>query len=427
MKDSNTDIVITLYPAQENENSELKLKKSSKCRSSDTTPGNIGQYVITIQAPESIALTPYKARQLISQACEADTNQVIIKYMSPQKPITQASADVLAPPKEFAEQINRQQNKLRQLECEQQEIADILLHFLEHLNRTLFEAKNYQVHPQASGIHKKSVHLLNEAQQKVEKISQRQHIQPLDQTQTEVNTQSHNQIKSQLIANMSHEMRTPMNSILGFSHLILKRYGSTLPDTVKIYLEKVQDNSTLLLNLINDVLDLARLESGQVKLNLETLNLNLFLIDLVGQFKILKPHHKLHLRLPQTTIKIQTDAQKLRQILNNLMSNALKFTPPQGHIDVQLDKTSDHYFIHVKDTGIGIPAHKQHLVFERFAQIKNDEQQNHPGTGLGLAISQSLCNQLSYKLSLTSEPGKGSQFSIKIPLAISQKRKKLLK
>lgn len=312
--------------------------------------------------------------------------------------------------------VQEQQKKIKKLEAEQHHFTDLLSNvFTRLVMDPEFEPEIYQAAPQASTTHEESVDMLNYVQLDMKDILDSLQAQILVREQAEAEAQASNQVKSQFLANMSHEMRTPMNAILGFSHLILTRHKDTLSEPVKLYLERVQDNGAQLLALINDVLDLARIESHQVELQLEPLHLNRFLEELLGHFEALQRKQTLVLKLPETPVHIETDIQKLRQILNNLMSNALKFTPPHGRVSLHLEPTPHHYFIRVEDTGIGIPLHQQALIFERFTQVENPEQKRHRGTGLGLAISKSLCEQLGYQLQLVSEPEKGSCFSVKIP------------
>ncbi len=309
-----------------------------------------------------------------------------------------------------------QQKKIEQLESEQRHFTELLSNvFTRLVMDPEFEPEIYQPASQASAAHEDSVDMLNYVQLDMKDILDSLQAQILVREQAEAEAQASNQVKSQFLANMSHEMRTPMNAILGFSHLILKRHSEGLSEPVKMYLERVQDNGTQLLALINDVLDLARIESRQVDLHLEPVQLNGFLEELLGHFEALQRNQQLLLNLPEETIEIETDRQRLRQVLNNLMSNALKFTPPHGSVSLALEITPSAYFIRVQDTGIGIPLHQQALIFERFTQVENPEQKRHRGTGLGLAISKSLCEQMGYPLSLVSEPGKGSCFSIEIP------------
>lgn len=318
--------------------------------------------------------------------------------------------------KALKQYIQKQQKQIEHLESEQRHFNSLLSNvFTRLVMEPEFEPETYQPAPHASQAHEESVDMLNYVQLDMKDVLDTLQAQIIVREQAEAEAQASNQVKSQFLANMSHEMRTPMNAILGFSHLILKRHGASLSAPVKLYLERVQDNGTQLLALINDVLDLARIESHQVELQWEPLNLSVFLKELTGHFEALKKNCTLVLEIPAVSLKIQTDIQKLRQILNNLMSNALKFTPPQGTVTLTLEVTEKAVLIHVKDTGIGIPKDQQALVFERFTQVEHPEQKRHRGTGLGLAISKSLCEQLGYRLHLISESGQGSCFSIEIP------------
>ncbi|MEE8304700.1 MAG: ATP-binding protein, partial [Candidatus Tectomicrobia bacterium] len=226
-----------------------------------------------------------------------------------------------------------------------------------------------------------------------------------------------NQAKSAFLATMSHELRTPLNSIIGFSNQLLKKQQN-LQDRERTYLERVRDNGLHLLQLINDILDLSKVEAGHVELELSTVPLEALVQDIIGQFSrtSLNPQVQLDTELPAGLVPIKTDAVKLKQVLINLVGNALKFTE-QGRVTVRVataTETCCPASIEVCDTGIGIPADRLEVIFDAFQQADNSMSRQYGGTGLGLAISRSLCEVMGYRLEVSSEVGKGSTFQIRL-------------
>jgi PAS domain S-box-containing protein len=227
-------------------------------------------------------------------------------------------------------------------------------------------------------------------------------------------------LKTAFLQNMSHEIRTPMNAIMGFSDLLPDQFNdkSKLEQYSKIIHQRCSD----LLDLINDLLDIAKIESGQLPINMEECDLN----ELFGELTTFFKEYQARIGKNQIRFSLQalcnepenliaTDKLKLKQIFINLISNAFKFTKT-GIINggCKLDKNNNLIFF-VSDTGIGIPPDKQDFVFERFAQLHNGAIKNAGGTGLGLSIVKGLVGLLGGEISLVSEPGKGSTFSFRIP------------
>lgn len=250
-------------------------------------------------------------------------------------------------------------------------------------------------------------------------ILNQQEVQEREQDllQTQIELQQANHLKSNFLANMSHEIRTPMNGILGFSKLLTE---SDLPKEQAQYAEIVHEGSRQLLAVVNDVLDFSKIETGQVTvveeiLDVQKLNESLRLLfgksigdkGLVGTCILPAEHYKL---------RIKTDAQKVRQILTNLISNAIKFTE-EGHVKLHTTISEDEQFIRfsVQDSGIGIAACDQTTVFERFQRVKLAKGQIIEGTGLGLTISKNYAELMGGTLTLVSELGVGSTFTLSIP------------
>jgi PAS domain S-box-containing protein len=235
-------------------------------------------------------------------------------------------------------------------------------------------------------------------------------------------------LKTAFLANMSHEIRTPMNAIIGFSDLLA---DSGLPEgDKKNFIHIIQNNGNVLLNLIDDIIDMAKLEAGQLSINKRVLNVNTVLDDLYNYFielrnKMEKPH--VEIRFPQYRCKnfeLMTDALRFRQIISNLLNNALKFTE-SGFIELgykfELPASAPEgtpesaVTFYVKDTGVGIPEDKLLMVFDRFRQVYDSHSRIFGGTGLGLTISRNLTEMLGGKIWVESKPGHGTTFYVALP------------
>ena len=227
-----------------------------------------------------------------------------------------------------------------------------------------------------------------------------------------------NRAKSDFLARMSHELRTPLNSVIGFSNVLLKSKRSALNTQDREYVGRIASNGTHLLGLINDLLDLSKIEAGRGTLSVSSVDLGELVASTLAQFDNQTQGRDVELigHVPSGLLPLDTDAQRLRQVLINLVGNALKFTAHGSvSIHVRADAaTSRATRIDVIDTGIGIPLDRQEKIFEAFEQADVGTARRYGGTGLGLAISRALCQLMGYSLDLRSEPGAGSTFSIVI-------------
>ena len=222
--------------------------------------------------------------------------------------------------------------------------------------------------------------------------------------------------KSEFLANMSHELRTPLNSVIGFANLLLKNKGGNLRREDLAFAERVQANGRHLLGLINQILDLSKVEAGRVDLQIAPVDMGQMIESLVAEFagQLHGRDVRLLAEIPRPVAAVEADPEKLRQVLINLVGNALKFTE-KGTVTVRVcadPATRRTTRIDVVDTGIGIAGEKQALIFEAFRQADSTTARRFGGTGLGLTISQALCRLMGFRLAVQSEEGRGSTFSV---------------
>lgn len=223
-------------------------------------------------------------------------------------------------------------------------------------------------------------------------------------------------LKSQFLATMSHELRTPMNSIIGFSQIMLRRQGSLTVKQVDM-MDRILNNGKHLLTLIDEILDLSKIEAGRLDLKVEAFNLVTLITSTIEELRCLADEKQLTLQV-HTNIKNQNivnDSFRLRQILINLLSNAIKFTET-GTVDMEvIEVTPDQLVFTVKDTGIGISENDLKHIFEEFRQVDQSLTKKYPGTGLGLAITKSLVELMKGNISVESQLGQGSTFRLCLP------------
>jgi signal transduction histidine kinase len=228
-----------------------------------------------------------------------------------------------------------------------------------------------------------------------------------------------NRAKTQFLATMSHELRTPLNAIAGYAELLsLGLRGPTTPEQQED-LGRIMRSQRHLLSVINDILNFARLEAGHVEYRVS----NVPVTDLLGDLEsLIRPQLAAKqlefVCMPVVgTIVARADAEKVRQVLLNLLANAVKFTLPGGHVRVECEHDDAHVYIHVVDSGIGIPADRRSAIFEPFVQLHRTLAQPAEGTGLGLAISRDLARGMGGELTVESEPGHGSTFTLALERA----------
>jgi signal transduction histidine kinase len=229
-----------------------------------------------------------------------------------------------------------------------------------------------------------------------------------------------NRLKGDFLATVSHELRTPLNSILGFSEVVLSSHG--LNEKQTRWLTNIQTSGSQLLNLINDILDLAKIEAGKMQVRLVEFSTYDVCEGLLTMFRPLAEKKNIDLRgafAPGFPL-VRQDVVKFQQILSNLLSNAIKFTPEGGRVLLKAETDLAHIILTVSDTGVGIAAEEQEQVFEKFRQAGNPMTREHTGTGLGLSIVRELAKLLGGEVTLQSELGRGSTFTVRLPLQLSE-------
>jgi signal transduction histidine kinase len=227
-----------------------------------------------------------------------------------------------------------------------------------------------------------------------------------------------NRHKSEFLANMSHELRTPLNAIIGFSEVLGERYFGELTEKQDEYVKDIHGSGKHLLSLINDILDLSKIEAGRMELELSDFDLPAVLDNALTLVKERAQRHGIALgkRVDPALGSVRADERKVKQIMLNLLSNAVKFTPEGGRVSVAAKPNGTAIEISVTDTGIGIAPEDQEAVFEEFKQVGRDYTRKAEGTGLGLALTKRFVELHGGTIKLASAPGKGSTFTFTLPL-----------
>ena len=227
------------------------------------------------------------------------------------------------------------------------------------------------------------------------------------------------QHKSQFVSSMSHELRTPLNAIIGLTEMMVTNAARFGTEKAQEPLQRVNRAGTHLLGLINQVLDLSKIEAGKLELNPQTVQLAPLIEEVIGTARQLAEpnHNRLVVEVQENLGLLTVDPMRLRQILLNLLSNACKFTK-DGEVKLRVSKVGNgrHWVeLSVSDTGIGMTSEQQAKLFEEFSQADASTAQRFGGTGLGLAITRKLARMMGGDVTVTSEPGKGSGFTVRLP------------
>jgi two-component system, sensor histidine kinase and response regulator len=232
--------------------------------------------------------------------------------------------------------------------------------------------------------------------------------------------QSANRAKSDFLATMSHELRTPLTYIIGMSATLLRWSLGDLSERQRDYLNTIHTSGEHLLSVINDILEVSKIESGRTALEIREFSLTSLSRQSIDAFRADASKNSLDvvldLKLTPEQDNFQADPRRIRQILSNLLSNAIKFTPPEGKVTLRVRREQNVAVFQIQDTGIGIPETAQPLLFEKFQQLENVRQREYQGTGLGLALTKQLVELHGGSIKVISEVGVGSMFTVRIPL-----------
>lgn len=257
---------------------------------------------------------------------------------------------------------------------------------------------------------------------RAEKIIEKQHETNIELAQAKASAESENQQKSQFLGNISHELRTPLNAIIGFSEIVKDEVmGPINNEQYKNYIRDIHSSGVYLLSLINDILDYSKAEAGKLDIEYEEIDLSKLIIS---SLRLQEPRAKtaeveLQKELPQDHILVRSDAKRLRQILLNILSNAVKFTPAGGSVKISAWRNlqdNENVSIEVKDSGIGIAPKDIAKALSPFGQVDSELSRKYEGTGLGLPLTKKFIELLGGQLKLTSEVGKGTTVTVILPI-----------
>lgn len=249
-----------------------------------------------------------------------------------------------------------------------------------------------------------------------EEIAQRQAAQ-LQLERAKEAAEAANRAKSEFLANMSHELRTPLNAVIGFSDILAEQVFGPLTEQQQQYVSDILESGQHLLSLVNDILDLAKIESGSLDLELGQVDLPAFIERTAHMFreKALRQGISLVCETDRN-LSVIADERRLKQVLYNLLSNAIKFTPEGGRIAVRVARQGEHVLISVADTGVGIAREEQQKIFETFYQVDSTLTKTKQGTGLGLALVRSIADLHDGHVWVESALGEGSEFFFSLPM-----------
>ena len=384
--------------------------------------------------PKSIIVVPFSFEGKVIGVVELGSiypfsrqQQEFIDIVSDSIAIAITSAQIREKTKELLEETQRQAEELEQQQEELRMANEELLAKTELLVKSEGSLKAQQEELQQINEElEEKAGLLEEQKAKLEDAKNDIEAKAKEIEQT-------SRYKSEFLANMSHELRTPLNSILILSQLLSENNSGKLGAKEMEFARNIFNSGNDLLDLINEILDLSKVESGKMELEIEEVPLEHISSNLAPSFGEMAKNRSIHFKMEQVgndlPTSVTTDRQRLEQILKNLLSNAFKFTPADGNISLTIGRpaagtvfkarnligTNNVMAFAVRDSGIGIPKEKRAIIFEAFQQADGSTKRKYGGTGLGLSISRELAGILGGEIQLDSEVGKGSTFTLFLP------------
>jgi CheY-like chemotaxis protein/signal transduction histidine kinase/CHASE3 domain sensor protein len=358
-----------------------KLKGVIEVAVDHVIDGNDSNYLSLISSDIGIAINTAQARTIMHDLYEETQQQA--EELSAQQEEMRVTNEELMNKTEMLEaseeELRVQQEELRTINAELEEKASLL------------EEKNQAIEEARAAINAK--------------------VEELETT---------GKYKSEFLANMSHELRTPLNSILVLARILKDNKPANLTEDQIKYASVIFNAGNDLLTLINDILDLSKIESGKLDMQNEDVKISEILADMESLFAEVAANKQIRFTnsVKNVSPTVYTDKVRVEQVIKNLLSNAFKFTPENGAIAINVDagKTPETVSFTIRDTGIGIPADKQKIIFEAFQQADGSTSRKYGGTGLGLSISRELASLLGGAITLRSKQGEGSEFTLTIPV-----------
>jgi signal transduction histidine kinase/CheY-like chemotaxis protein len=272
-------------------------------------------------------------------------------------------------------------------------------------------------------LHLEDIERMNaDLERKVKERTQELEVVNQKLQESNLEMQRANSLKSEFLANMSHELRTPLNAVIGFSELLLDTGSGALTEDQKDYVADILSSGRHLLELINEILDLSKIEAGKMKPMLEEFEIGPVVEEAMAFQRVEagRKHIELVSEVEEAALEVRADRGKVKQIMNNLLSNAVKFTHPGGRVTLRARREGERVAISVIDTGIGIKEEDQERIFQAFTQVDGSYARRYQGTGLGLTLVRKFVEMQGGRVALKSRFGEGSEFTFTVPGPVAE-------